>query len=115
MKRHFISWIAAAAMAATLLFAGGAAAQTPAPKTDQTKAKAPPKTVTPPPSDADIAAAKANGMVWVNTATKVYHKEGQYYGKTKHGKFMTEADAQKAGYRAAKDSPVAKKPSPTKK
>ena len=54
-------------------------------------------------------------MVWVNTATKVYHKEGQYYGKTKLGKFMTEADAQKAGYRAAKDSPVAKKPSPTKK
>jgi DNA uptake protein ComE-like DNA-binding protein len=43
------------------------------------------------------------GMVWVNLSTKVYHKEGDiYYGNTKNGKFMTEADAIKAGYRAAK-------------
>lgn len=42
------------------------------------------------------------GMVWVNTNTKMYHKAGsQYYGKTKSGKWMTEADAQKAGYKAA--------------
>jgi len=46
----------------------------------------------------------AKGMVWVNTATKVYHYEGdRWYGKTKEGKFMTEADAQKAGYRASKE------------
>jgi len=45
----------------------------------------------------------AKGMVWVNTATKVYHFEGdRWYGKTKEGKFMTEADAQKEGYRASK-------------
>jgi DNA uptake protein ComE-like DNA-binding protein len=45
-----------------------------------------------------------NGMVWVNTETGVYHKEGtRYYGKTKQGKYMTEADAVKAGYRAAKN------------
>ena len=43
------------------------------------------------------------GMVWVNTKSKVYHKEGdRYYGKTKNGKFMTEADAVKAGYHEAK-------------
>jgi hypothetical protein len=41
-------------------------------------------------------------LVWVNTSTKVYHKEGAFYGATKHGKFMTEDDATKAGYRAAK-------------
>jgi hypothetical protein len=42
------------------------------------------------------------GMVWVNTSTKVYHKSGsKYYGNTKQGKWMTEADAQKAGYKAA--------------
>jgi len=48
--------------------------------------------------------APAKGMVWVNTATKVYHYEGdQWYGKTKEGKFMTEQDAIKAGYRASKE------------
>jgi hypothetical protein len=33
----------------------------------------------------------------------VYHKNGKYYGNTKQGKFMSESDAQKAGYRAAKN------------
>jgi hypothetical protein len=43
------------------------------------------------------------GMVWVNTETKVYHKESsRFYGRTKKGQYMTEADAMKAGYRAAK-------------
>jgi hypothetical protein len=52
-------------------------------------------------SDADIAAAKSSGKVWVNTDTKVYHKSGRWYGKTKTGKFMTEDEAKAAGYRAA--------------
>jgi hypothetical protein len=42
------------------------------------------------------------GMVWVNTESGVYHKPGtRWYGKTKHGKYMLEADAIKAGYKSA--------------
>jgi hypothetical protein len=42
------------------------------------------------------------GMVWVNTETKIYHKEGSpWYGNTKDGTWMTEADAIKAGDKAA--------------
>jgi len=53
-------------------------------------------------SASDIASAKSKGMVWVNTESKVYHSDGKYYGNTKHGQFMSAADAQKAGYKAAK-------------
>jgi hypothetical protein len=43
------------------------------------------------------------GMVWANPKSKIYHVEGdRWYGKTKNGKWMTEADAVKAGYRKAK-------------
>jgi hypothetical protein len=54
-------------------------------------------------SAAEIDAAKASGKVWVNTNSGVYHKSGHYYGATKEGKFMTEQEATKAGYRAAKN------------
>ena len=53
-------------------------------------------------SSSEIASAKSRGLVWVNTESKVYHKNGRYYGHTKQGRFMSEADAQKAGYKAAK-------------
>src|SRR5215831_2994190 len=52
--------------------------------------------------ESEIAAAKADGKVWVNTETGVYHKGGQWYGATKQGKFMTENEAIKAGYKASK-------------
>jgi hypothetical protein len=55
-------------------------------------------------SDSEIAAARASGKVWVNTETGVYHKGGRWYGATKQGKFMTEDDAIKAGYRASKSN-----------
>jgi methylphosphotriester-DNA--protein-cysteine methyltransferase len=43
------------------------------------------------------------GMVWVNKDTKIYHKQGdRWYGKTKNGQYMTQADAVKAGYRPSK-------------
>ena len=43
-------------------------------------------------------------MVWVNLDSGVYHYPGtRYYGKTKSGKYLSEAEAIKAGYHAAKD------------
>jgi hypothetical protein len=43
------------------------------------------------------------GMVWVTTESGIFFREGdRWYGKTKEGKFMTEADAKKAGYHETK-------------
>ena len=43
-----------------------------------------------------------HGKVWVNTETHVYHKEGsRFYGTTKQGKYMTEAEAIKEGNKGA--------------
>jgi hypothetical protein len=63
--------------------------------------KAAPKAATPTASSPEIASAQASGKVWVNTESGVYHKSGRWYGKTKQGKFMTESEAQAAGYKAA--------------
>ncbi len=52
------------------------------------------------------------GMVWVNTDSKIYHKEGtKWYGTTRNGKYMTEEDAKKAGYTAANTRKAADKSS----
>ena len=86
------------------MLSGNAPTQTVPPKEAKVKkgesAKA--AEATPAPSDKEIADAKAKGMVWVNLSSGVYHKEGKFYGKTKRGKFMSEDDAKKAGYREAK-------------
>jgi hypothetical protein len=58
-------------------------------------------------ASAPAQAPPAKGMVWVNTETKVFHREGdRWYGNTKHGKYMTEADAIKAGYRESTERPA---------
>jgi hypothetical protein len=48
------------------------------------------------------AAAEATERVWVNTCTGVYHCSGtRYYGRTKVGKYLSEAEARRAGYHPA--------------
>jgi DNA uptake protein ComE-like DNA-binding protein len=69
-----------------------------------------PAAATPPPATAGnrAPAPPEPGMVWVNLDTKIFHLPGdRWYGKTKHGQYMTEADAVKAGYRATRKGPKA--------
>ncbi|WP_366887952.1 signal protein [Rhodoferax sp.] len=44
------------------------------------------------------AAGGGDGKVWVNEKSKTYHCEGtKFYGKTKTGEYMAEADAKAKG------------------
>jgi hypothetical protein len=71
-----------------------APAATPAPPSTASKS-APPKS-----SDRPVAPGGGQGMVWVNTESNVYHCYGtQWYGKTKAGKYESEAAAKTAGAR----------------
>jgi len=73
----------------------------PLPKADSTKAPAPPAPVTKPTPNAE-SPSSAGVKVWVNTPTMVYHCPGdRWYGKTKKGSYMTEAEAKAVGARPA--------------
>jgi len=80
-----------------------AAAPTPAPAPPATTSTAASKA---PPASQAAAPGGGPGMVWVNSASKVYHcPSDRWYGKTKAGEYMTEADAKAKGNRADHNKP----------
>lgn len=108
-----LAFLSAMVIAIALMTPPVLAQPTPAPTTPtQPKApKAPATKAAPAPVEGQFtteADAKAKctteAVVWVNTSKKVYHFAGyKDYGKTKRGAYMCRSQADKAGFRAAKN------------
>ena len=78
MVEDFV-WISA--LAVTLLFYGSAFASQATATKEKSGKTATKAVAAAAPTEKEIADAKAKGLVWVNTSSKVYHKEGKFYGK----------------------------------
>ena len=87
--------------ATTTATAAVPAASTPSSTMPAAPAAAAPAPKTQSKPNATQAPGAAPGLVWVNSSSQVYHcSSDRWYGKTKNGTYMTEADAVAKGNHA---------------